>query len=100
MRSFKADFSESFSSVEHWRFLYDITNVICLGMKDFYFNLKVKEWLKTLCHTVLDCDWLQEINKWQIAQLTYNMFDFHIPGSVSQTLKKIRGQMVKAKNKQ
>lgn len=69
------------------------------GHKDSHFNLKVKEWLKALSCTVLDYAWLQEINKRQISQQIHNMLDFHIPGSVSQTLEKIRVQMVKMKNK-
>lgn len=80
--------------------MYDITCIKCLGHKDFHFNLKEKEWLKALFCTVLDYAWLQEINKQQISQKIHNMLDFHIPGSVSQTLEKIRGQIVKMKNKQ
>lgn len=77
-----------------WYYMYNVP-----GHKDSHFNLKAKEWLKALSCTVLDYAWLQEINKRQISQQIHNMLNFHIPGSVSQTLEKIRVQMVKMKNK-
>lgn len=75
---------------------------MCLGIKDFHFSLKEKEWLKALSCTVLDYAWLQEINKRQISQQIHNMLDFPIPGSVSQTLqkdKRLNGKSEKQTNK-
>lgn len=75
---------------------------MCLGIKDFHFSLKEKERLKALSYTVLDYAWLQEINKRQISQQIHNMLDFHIPGSVSQTLqkdKRLNGKSEKQTNK-